>query len=239
MACGVSFSPNEDAAASGGASAAGTPSGQGGSGGGQVGSGGAGAGVGGAGAGVPMTTTATDTVGGNIPLAGFDGTKVSMFCSDLVIAAEGSVIEVRVAVAMTAMFLGDITIKVYSPTESFTTILSMAGVMEEFEGQAIDGDSSELRSFAPIKFWDGAPTDAEDMGVALASAQVACGDDSVCDYAPNSGAAQGNGLSDFVGQDPNGVWEVCFGDIFSNDQDVNGIQVDPYVSGVELTIVTQ
>ena len=50
------------------------------------------------------------------------------------------------------------------------------------------------------------------MGSTLASSQVVCADDAICAFAPAPGAGPGTSFADFIGEDPEGTWQLCFAD---------------------------
>jgi cysteine-rich repeat protein len=180
--------------------------------------------------GEPSTCTLTMaqrvTVGPNLGLAitdqslFYNGTTSTMMCVNVFIPDNGhpSVQSVELDVLITHPWVGDLVIKLVSPQNTISTMLSRPGYTEVTDTyDAVDGDGSDLSSNNPITFRDGENDDAETMGNSLNNNQVVCRDDNRCDYAPNSGAAIGNGLADFDGEDPVGNWRVCVGDAAVGD----------------------
>lgn len=223
------------AASGGGGSTTTTSSSTGGSTGGSTSSGGGGAGGGGS---TTIIETAGPGLGLAIPPNGYDGSlsPASCACVDLAVAtSHTSVLATEVEVGIDSPYLGQLTIKVQSGAGTITTLVSRAGFLEaEDNGQTpgtTDGDNSDLDADFSIRFRDGEPVSAEDMGATIGDTEAACRDDSICAYAPNPGAGPGTALADFAGENPNGTWRVCVGDGY--DQDT------PSIDMVELALTVQ
>ncbi len=163
---------------------------------------------------------------------GYNGTLGSMSCVQLMVAADGidTIADVSVEIGMSHTWVGDLTIKVVSPSGANPiTVLSRPGLAEGGDnGMGGGGDSSNLVATDSITFDDGAPNDAEAMGDSINDNGEVCMDDGECSFFPNAGAAIGGDFSTLAGQDSVGQWEVCVGDSVNND--VGGIDF------VELTI---
>ena len=152
---------------------------------------------------------------------GYDGSIASMTCLAREIASTGvdrvlSVDEVRVAAV--SSFVGDLTIKLVSPSGTIVAMMSRPGLPESVDGQEGNccGDSSDWNA-ATVTFTPGAATSAEDMGAGIDGGLI-CVDDGVCDYAPNPGVVQpDHGLEAYIGEASNGIWRLCIGDAAGGD----------------------
>jgi cysteine-rich repeat protein len=148
-----------------------------------------------------------------IPDGSYNGSPDSMGCATLAVTARGSVRRVEVAVAIQHVFLGDLIVKVESPTGRVLTLMNRPGV-DEPQDQAYEpsGHNTDLVATHPITFRDDASHAAEDMGSRLSNTQAACRDDGRCAYVPSPGAGPGTDLTDFIGELAAGDWRVCVGD---------------------------
>lgn len=163
----------------------------------------------------------------------YDGSIASMACIDVNVVDLGfdEIQSVELTVAIDHPYLGDLIIKVVSPSDKVVTVLSRAGVDEPADDyHEPNGDSSDLSASDPITFLEDGATDAEDMGDSINGNLAACGDDTFCEYDPNPGAGPGTGLGDFVDDSPAGNWQVCVADGDTNDQGT--------VKAVTLTILS-
>jgi len=176
-------------------------------------------------AGEPSTCTAVtqvDYAQTGLALAitddGYDGTLGSMSCVTFAVPSTGAdtVGSAQVQIAMDHTWIGDLVIKVVSPANTVTTILSRPGLAETVDdGSSCCGDSSNLVVGSPVTFADSSANDAEAMG---AVAIDVCLDDGICDFSPNPGAGPGtNGFYDFNAESTVGTWQVCFGDSGAGD----------------------
>jgi len=150
----------------------------------------------------------------------YDGTLATMACVPVAVPDLGfhSIQRVELTVAVAHPYVGDLIVKLQSPQATVTTVLSRPGVSEPADSYySTNGDSSELVASHPVHFRDDAVDDAETMGNTINGNAAVCRDDQRCDYVPNSGAGIGTGLADFVGQNPVGTWQVCFGDGYEDD----------------------
>ncbi len=163
----------------------------------------------------------------DIPNDDYDGTLGSMRCVDLIVEDNGchSTQDVTVELGITHSWVGDLVIKVQSPNDTITTLMSRPGCGEaaddgdDYGGSypaLCPGDESNLLGVHSVLFYDGAPNDAEDMGSDLIGG-VVCRDDDKCEWDPNPGAGPGNGLADFHGLEAVGTWHVCVGDALPGD----------------------
>jgi subtilisin-like proprotein convertase family protein len=145
----------------------------------------------------------------------YDGTIGTMTCVTLPLAASGpdTVTGVQLELGMVHSWIGDLTIKVFSPEGTAVTVLSRPGAVEASDdGVPLLGDSSNLAISSPLSYLNGGATDAEVMGSTIGDGQVVCADDTLCAYAPNPGAAVAGDFSAFVGESAVGNWQVCVGD---------------------------
>ncbi|MEO6349374.1 MAG: proprotein convertase P-domain-containing protein [Candidatus Limnocylindrales bacterium] len=184
---------------------------------------------------VPVAMAAESTFGATpnvaIPDNGYNGAMESMATSTIntsSIPALRFVTNVTVQVAITHAWLGDITIKLRSPSG---TILALAerpqgdgptnNVGDDGAGAAV-GDSSDLLATYSLAFNDAYFHDPEKMGQGLTSAQTACQDDGKCQYFPNPDQARvvGNSVgsfNSFDGELANGNWTLGVGDGAATD----------------------
>lgn len=152
-----------------------------------------------------------------VPDNGYDGSLGSMACLSSAQAA-GIIQDVNVQVALTHTWVGDVVIKVVSPSNEVLTLLSRPGLVEAADdGEGCCGDSSNLAMTSPILFDDSATISAENMGSTLDSSGVICQDDGECTFIPAPGAGPGTSLAQFIGQDAAGTWQVCVGDSAGGD----------------------
>jgi subtilisin-like proprotein convertase family protein len=161
--------------------------------------------------------TNTFTAAGNVGIVddGYNGTMASMSSLSLAIPASGMGVVRRVAVrlAIAHTWIGDLVIKVQSPSGTLVTLMSIPGMLEASDnGTSVSGDSSNLSASFPIRFEDGAPKSAENMGNTILNAQNVCEHDLACTYDPNNGAATAGKLAAFNGQSMLGTWRLLAGD---------------------------
>ena len=148
-----------------------------------------------------------------MPSNGYDGSLSSMYCADLVVTATGSVTDVVLEVAMEHTWVGDVTVKVVAPNVAeYATVLSRPGLAETVDdGSGCCGAGANVSYAYPLTFDENESASSENMGDQLLSGDTICQDDSLCSFAPSSGAA-GYTLSHFAGSDMTGTWQVCMGD---------------------------
>jgi len=151
----------------------------------------------------------------------YDGTLETMVCTDIVITDNPDlqfVANVQLTVGMDHTYVGDVTIKVQSPTGTILTVLQRPGNSTlPDNGMSCCNDNSDLNKGFPITFKNGGTTDASKMGATLPTAGVICKDDSFCEYNPKHLAGPGVDFNDFLGEVPSGAWKVCVGDSNKND----------------------
>ena len=155
-----------------------------------------------------------------IPDDAYTGGLETMACVDLQVADDGInvVLGAEVTVALDHTWIGDVTMKVQSPTGTILTILSRPGLNEMLDGQnQCCGDSSNFGAMFPLLFKNGAANQAENMGAAIVSSNgIVCKDEvpalAACEWTPNPGKGPGMSFADFVGENAVGTWKVCVGD---------------------------
>jgi cysteine-rich repeat protein len=151
----------------------------------------------------------------------YNGALGSMDCIDVFFATAQTVFRVdAIELAVSHGFVGDLVAKVRSPAGTVITLFSRPGLVESADnGSGCCGDSADLRSDFPIRFFDGAPDNPELMGNTLGSSTAdVCQDDGRCDYFTDPGAAVPGDLATFEGEGAGGTWRVCIGDA-ANDHD--------------------
>ena len=148
----------------------------------------------------------------------YDGTLGSMTCLTSTVAA-GDVEDVEVDIAMNHTWVGDLTIKVVSPSGTVNTLMSRPGFAEAADdGTGCCGDSSNMVDTSLLTFAATGGTDAETMGTTIANGNFVCQDDGFCSYLPNPGAGMGGPLDTFFDGEPGaGLWQVCVGDAAAGD----------------------
>lgn len=159
-----------------------------------------------------------------IPDDDYDGSLASMTCCNIVVpddfyGASPTITDLDIDVSLVHTWVGDLTIKLVSPSNSVLTLLNRPGSTAADDGtDAPNGDSSEWDG-AVITFDDdnGDPT-AEDMGNTIADAESVCTDDGVCAHVPApDGAAGLTNMAGFDGEDPRGTWQLCAADSAGGD----------------------
>ncbi|MDX1408512.1 MAG: proprotein convertase P-domain-containing protein, partial [Saprospiraceae bacterium] len=153
--------------------------------------------------------------------ASYDGTLGSMVCAELD-NSSGTVVsvnEVLLNVSITHTWVGDLTIKVVSPSSTILTVLSRAGLaMSPDDGSGCCGHSADLDG-TTLLFANGGTFDAEEMGSAGVDV---CTEDGQCDFFPNPDPGTppvppGTDFNDFDGETGIGLWQVCVGDSAAGD----------------------
>jgi len=151
-------------------------------------------------------------LGLDIPDDAYDGSLASMVCVAMVVIDDGiNIVDLidEIEVGISHGQVGDLVIRVQSPSGIESTLMSRPGYAEaDDDGEGVGGDTSKLKTKFPVVFRDAGLVDAELMGIG----NVVCQDDGLCDYFPNPGASEGVNLSDFVGEQSNGTWRICFAD---------------------------
>ena len=158
-----------------------------------------------------------------IPDNAYNGTLGSMACSTIntsSLPASSFVADVQVQIGMSHTFVGDLTIKLISPSGSILGLVSRPGVVETADNGndvAGFGENSNLLTANPLTYTDSATTSAEQMGkvpIDLATGQTICVDGGTpCSYAPAPATVAGlANFQGFDGQNAVGNWQLCIGD---------------------------
>ncbi|MBI4957596.1 MAG: hypothetical protein HY908_36660, partial [Myxococcales bacterium] len=147
----------------------------------------------------------------------YDGSLATMDCVTVPVPDLGHhvVQAVEVEIAVAHPYVGDLIMKVVSPnTTAVLTVFNRPGVAEASDdyNESPNGDDSDLVTGYPIRFRDGAPASAEDMGKDIGGSAVVCRDDTRCDCHPSPGTGPGTAFADFRGLEAVGDWRVCFAD---------------------------
>jgi cysteine-rich repeat protein len=166
--------------------------------------------------GATTVTLALDYAGMSLGITdnGYNGQLASMACASITTPATGTISSVdSVQVTANHPWVGDLTIKVVSPTGTVVTVMSRPGLNEAADdGNGAGGDSSNLGASFPVTFTQSAMVSAEVMGSTIGANAVVCEADMICNYLPADGAAVDGNLTTFAGQSPTGTWQVCIGD---------------------------
>jgi len=154
--------------------------------------------------------------GGAIPIPddGYDGTLGSMACATVNVAETGPVDDVDVTLNAEHTWVGDLTVKLVSPSGTVNTLMSRPGLAEPADdGTDCCGNSDNLELATPVNFsTTNGVVDAETMG-GTDTDNVVCADDGECDFIPNPDTGPGGPLDTFFdGEEASGDWQVCVGD---------------------------
>lgn len=162
-----------------------------------------------------------------VPDNAYTGAQGSMLCNSIAVPSGGgdTVAGVTVGIAMSHTFVGDLTIKLYSPAGgSPVTLVSRPGVVETVDDgndTAGFGENSNLAIANALTYSDTAPDAAEQMGKIpsdLATGDIICAfTGSPCTYSPSAGAATAGNLATLNGTNKVGNWQLCIGDSAAQD----------------------
>ncbi len=164
---------------------------------------------------VPFTSVPADP---NIPDDNYDGSLGSMLCETInVTGINADVFSASLDMSMSHTWTGDVTIKLQNPNGDVLGVMSRPGLAEPADdGSDCCGSSEALVVSAPVSFFDGAATSAEDMG---SFGDDICAVDGICEYAPfpDSVANPPATFADLGVGSANGDWNVCVGDSGNGD----------------------
>jgi subtilisin-like proprotein convertase family protein len=169
------------------------------------------------------TNTPTPTLPGSFCYAGtpipipddaYNGTLASMVSATVTIPTVGTVTNIQVTnLAISHTWVGDLTIKLKSPSGTIVTLLNRPGSTAPDDGtDAPAGDSSNISPASPIGFVDASADSAELMGNTIVDTQAVCQDDARCSYAPAADTAPAGNLATFNGESATGDWIVYIAD---------------------------
>lgn len=150
-----------------------------------------------------------------IPDDAYDGTQASMACSTIAVASGGgggdTVATATVQVAQSHTWVGDLTIKLFSPAGTPITLVSRPGFVEPADdGTGCCGSSADLVIANPITYDDAGSTSAENMGTLGTPIPAST-------VSPAPGAATPGNLGSLNGQSKVGNWQLCLGDSGGGD----------------------
>lgn len=164
-----------------------------------------------------MTGTAGPGLGASIPDGTYNGTQATMTCTDVTVPAAGDsqVDYVCVRAGLSHTWIGDLVLKLVSPSATVVTLMSRPGYLELADDgtNVTAGDSSNLSAAFPVLWRTGAADNAESMGNTIDTITNVCQGDGICEYAPNPGAATPGDLDTFIGETGPGTWKFCAGDV--------------------------
>lgn len=158
-----------------------------------------------------------------IPDGAYDGTLGSMLCKEFKLLndpIDGIEFygDVTVKAGLDHTWLGDLTLKVMNPNGKLLTVFNRpGGALLPDNGMSCCGDSSNLAKDFPLSFKNGGAFDPKQMGKTLNTALVVCKDDAQCEFLPDHGLGPGLDFNDFLGDNVEGSWMVCFGDSENGD----------------------
>lgn len=157
-----------------------------------------------------------------IPDNGYNGTLGSMASSTVAVSGVtgASVINIEVDVAITHTWIGDLIIKLQSPSGSILTLVSRPGGAETDDtGNGGPVGSSANMDGSVLTFSDLGSYDAEAMGTGLTTSQAVCTDNGRCSFFPNPGATAHptQTFASLFGETMNGNWTLYVGDQEAQD----------------------
>lgn len=160
-----------------------------------------------------------------IPDGLYRGTRGTMGCSNIDVPASvnGTLAEAYVSFGVEHTYVGDLTMKLFSPTGTEITLFSRPGVNETADDGTTpageNGFSANLSKAYLVTIFDGATRDAERMGEGLADSQAVANFmiQAPDQFAPNHGAAGAGNFRSFIGESPVGHWTLCVGDAVVGD----------------------
>ncbi|MEM7583364.1 MAG: C25 family cysteine peptidase [Acidobacteriota bacterium] len=154
-----------------------------------------------------------------IPDDAYDGSLGSMACCTITVppgdfGPTPATTDVDVEVTVGGhTFVGDLTIKVQSPTSDLLAVLNRPGSAVADDGSGGGGDSSDWTGDLLTFDDDGGDPSAETLGSTIGAGTSVCSGDGICAYTPAPDTAGGlTDLAGFDGADPRGDWTVCVGD---------------------------
>jgi subtilisin-like proprotein convertase family protein/sugar lactone lactonase YvrE len=158
-----------------------------------------------------------------LPDDAYNGTLATMASVQISIPDSATIADINVTIGMNHTWIGDLVIKLKSPSGTIVTLMSRPGKVESADdGNDTGGfgESSNLVIGSSITYDDSAVNSAEDMGTTptnLGDAGVNCQDDAICSRAPNPGAALPGNLANFNGENTSGTWTLYVGDAGTGD----------------------
>lgn len=152
-----------------------------------------------------------------IPDDAYSGALATMTPSTITVTVAGnerSISGVDVTLSLDHTFVGDLTIKLKSPSGTIVTLLNRPGLFTLDNGVQTGGDDSNFGAGFPITYDDSAGDSAEDMGVSLLDDEVIGdpGNGSPDAYVPDADGAGNDLLATFNGENANGTWTLYLAD---------------------------
>lgn len=147
-------------------------------------------------------------------VGGFGG--VGQLCSTMTIPtlSGGNTVQgVFVGVTMSHTWVGDLTMKLRSPSGTIFTFLNRPGSTALDDGGGAVGNNANW-SNVQLLFGDGFGPESETMGTGLTTDQRVCIDNGVCshDPSPDTATSPASFAAAFNGQGVAGNWTLCVGD---------------------------
>ncbi|HEY1012643.1 MAG TPA: proprotein convertase P-domain-containing protein [Herpetosiphonaceae bacterium] len=160
----------------------------------------------------------TSGVSGSIPddgyVGGFGGAGMRCSTINTTSPAPGNttVLGASVRVNLTHTWVGDLTMKLRSPSGTTLTFLNRPGSTAADDGGGAIGNSANWSG--ALDFGDGFGPEAETMGNGLTTDQIVCTANGVCSFdpSPDTAAQPPAAFSAFNGQPAAGTWTLCVGD---------------------------
>lgn len=138
----------------------------------------------------------------------YDGSIGSMTCLT-VPGPVGAIEDLNVEMSFSHTWVGDLTIKLVSPSAEVLTLMSRPGLAEPADdGTSCCGSGNDMTG-ATITFDDSSVNSAESFG---SVGSPICSVAGPCDYFPAPDTGPGTNLAQYIGQEGAGSWQVCIGD---------------------------
>lgn len=166
-------------------------------------------------AGNPQTYESPSNLGIGVVDDAYTGTLASMSSSTITVpsGAPSPIGDVIVELGMSHTWLGDLTIKLQSPSGTVVTLVSRAGFAEAADdGAGCCGDSSDLGPNNRVRFNDSVILSSETMGADAGAAAIIGLGTAFNGEFHTSGFQTTFSMSQFNGQNPVGDWTLYVGD---------------------------
>lgn len=159
----------------------------------------------------------TNTTTGSIPddgyVGGFGG--AGQLCRAITVASPTSatVVGNYIDTNLSHTWVGDLTMKLRSPSTATLTVLNRPGSTAPDDGTGGVGNSANWAN-SVITFGDAFGPEAELMGTTLTTDQIICTTNGVCshDPSPDTATQPPSAFSAFNGTTAAGTWNLCMGD---------------------------
>ena len=154
-------------------------------------------------------------------VGGFGG--VGQFCSTITVPplSGGATVQgVFLNISATHTWVGDLTMKLRSPSGTIFTFLNRPGSTAADDGGGAVGNNANWAG--TLTFGDGFGPEAETMGAGLVTGQIVCIANGICSFdpSPDTAVSPASFAAAFNGQTAAGNWTLCAGDSALGDTGV-------------------